>query len=103
MVLVFVVLLPVPIFWSKGATNVFLNGQADLRPFFNFHPWLYQFLVPAIAMRLWAEERKSGTVELLMTLPVTPWQAVLGKFADLPRHFAPRRNLGQDDHGKQCQ
>lgn len=56
------------------------RGQADLLPFFNFHPWLYLFLVPAIAMRLWAEERKSGTIELLMTLPVTLWQAVLGKF-----------------------
>src|SRR5690606_42031511 len=47
---------------------------------FNYHPWLYLFLVPAIAMRLWAEERKTGSIELLMTLPVTPWQAVLGKF-----------------------
>jgi len=58
----------------------FEQGQADLRAFFNFHPWLYLFLVPAIAMRLWAEERKSGSVELLMTLPVTAWQAVSGKF-----------------------
>jgi ABC-2 type transport system permease protein len=56
------------------------RGQADLAPFFNFHPWLYLFLVPAIAMRLWAEEKKSGTVELLMTLPVTMWEAVLGKY-----------------------
>ena len=56
------------------------RGQADLAPFFNFHPWLYLFLVPAIAMRLWSEERKSGSVELLMTLPVTMWQSVLGKF-----------------------
>jgi ABC-2 type transport system permease protein len=56
------------------------RGQADLSPFFSFHPWLYLFLVPAIAMRLWAEERKSGSVELLMTLPITLWQAVLGKF-----------------------
>lgn len=56
------------------------RGQADLAPFFNYHPWLYLFLVPAIAMRLWAEERKSGSIELLMTLPVTPWQAVLGKY-----------------------
>lgn len=56
------------------------RGQADLQSFFNFHPWLYLFLVPAIAMRLWAEERKSGSVELLMTLPITPWQAVLGKY-----------------------
>lgn len=56
------------------------RGIADLDPFFNFHPWLYLFLVPSIAMRLWAEERRSGTVELLLTLPLTPWQAVLGKF-----------------------
>lgn len=55
------------------------RGQADLSPFFNFHPWLYLFLVPAIAMRLWAEERKSGSIELLMTLPVTTTEAVLGK------------------------
>ncbi|TLY48913.1 MAG: ABC transporter permease [Gammaproteobacteria bacterium] len=56
------------------------RGQADLFPFFNFHPWLYLFLVPAVAMRLWSEERKSGTIELLLTLPLTMWQAVLGKF-----------------------
>lgn len=56
------------------------RGQADLAPFFTYHPWLYLFLIPALSMRLWAEERKSGTIELLMTLPVTLWQAVLGKF-----------------------
>ncbi|HEY6544588.1 MAG TPA: ABC transporter permease subunit [Dokdonella sp.] len=56
------------------------RGQADLQPFFMFHPWLYLFLVPAVAMRMWAEERKSGTIELLLTLPVTLWQAVSGKF-----------------------
>lgn len=56
------------------------RGQADLDPFFNFHPWLYLFLIPAIAMRLWAEERKSGSIELLMTLPVTLPQAVVGKY-----------------------
>ena len=60
--------------------NFYDRGQADLAPFFNYHPWLYLFLVPAIAMRLWAEERKTGSIELLMTLPVTPWEAVLGKF-----------------------
>lgn len=60
--------------------NFYERGQADLRAFFNFHPWLYLFLVPALSMRLWAEERKSGTIELLMTLPITPVQAVLGKF-----------------------
>ena len=56
------------------------RGQADLSAFFDWHPWLYLFLVPAIAMRLWAEERKNGTIELLMTLPITLMQAVLGKF-----------------------
>lgn len=56
------------------------RGQADLAPFFTFHPWLYLFLIPAISMRLWAEERKSGTIELLLTLPITMVQAVLGKF-----------------------
>ncbi|MCC6716219.1 MAG: ABC transporter permease subunit [Gammaproteobacteria bacterium] len=58
----------------------FERGQADLEPFFRFHPWLYLFLIPAISMRLWSEERKSGTIELLMTLPVTLGEAVLGKF-----------------------
>ncbi len=58
----------------------FEAGQADLQLFFRFHPWLYLLLVPAVAMRLWAEERKSGTLELLLTLPLTLWQAVLGKF-----------------------
>lgn len=56
------------------------RGQADLEPFFRFHPWLYLFLIPAISMRLWSEERKSGTVELLMTLPISLTQAVIGKF-----------------------
>ncbi|HKI73074.1 MAG TPA: ABC transporter permease subunit [Pseudomonadales bacterium] len=60
--------------------NFYERGQADLAPFFNFHPWLYLFLVPAISMRLWSEERKSGTIELLMTLPITRLDAVLGKF-----------------------
>ena len=55
------------------------RGQADLLPFFNFHPWLYLFLVPAISMRSWSEERKSGTIELLMTLPISSWQAMLAK------------------------
>ncbi len=68
-----------------GAFTFYFGGfyernQADLMPFFNFHPWLYLFLVPAVSMRLWAEERKSGSIELLLTLPVTIGQAVLGKF-----------------------
>ena len=56
------------------------SGQADLMPFFYYQPWLYLFLVPAITMRLWAEERKAGSIELLMTLPITLWQAVIAKF-----------------------
>jgi ABC-2 type transport system permease protein len=56
------------------------RGQADLQAFFGWHPWLYLFLVPAVGMRLWAEERKTGTIEFLMTQPVTTAQAVLGKF-----------------------
>jgi len=56
------------------------NGQASLSAFFGWHPWLYLFLIPALSMRLWAEERKQGTIELLMTLPITMAQAVLGKF-----------------------
>ncbi|MDE1462010.1 ABC transporter permease subunit [Spartinivicinus poritis] len=60
--------------------NFFERRQADLLPFFDFHPWLYLFLIPAIAMRLWAEERKSGTLELLLTLPINLRDAVIGKF-----------------------
>ncbi|MDD5483402.1 MAG: ABC transporter permease subunit [Kiritimatiellae bacterium] len=55
-------------------------GQADLRPFFFWHPWLFLILVPAAAMRLWAEERRSGTIETLLTLPVSMTEAILGKF-----------------------
>jgi ABC-2 type transport system permease protein len=60
--------------------GLFERGQSDLAPFFEYHAWLYLFLIPALSMRLWAEERKSGTIELLMTLPITTWQAVLGKY-----------------------
>jgi ABC-2 type transport system permease protein len=58
----------------------FERGQADLVPFFNFLPWVFLLLVPAITMRQWAEERRMGTIELLLTLPVTQTQAVIGKF-----------------------
>ena len=58
----------------------FLTGQAELDVFFGFHPWIYLFLLPAISMRLWAEEQRAGTIELLMTLPVPVMAAVLGKF-----------------------
>jgi len=60
--------------------SLYERGQADLVPFFSFHPWLYLFLVPAVAMRLWSEERNSGNIELLMTLPVKKMDWVLGKF-----------------------
>jgi ABC-2 type transport system permease protein len=60
--------------------NFFERGQADLASFFMWHPWLYLFLIPAIAMRLWSEERKQGTIELFLTLPISLGQAVLGKF-----------------------
>lgn len=73
---IFLVLSSVFTFFIGG---FYERGQADLLPFFNFHPWLYLFLVPAIAMRSWSEERKSGTIELLMTLPVSTWQAMLAK------------------------
>ncbi len=56
------------------------NGIADLSVFFAYHPWLYLFLVPAISMRLWAEERRTGTMELLLTLPIPLWASVLGKY-----------------------
>ena len=56
------------------------SNQANLDPFFRFHPWLYLALIPAISMRIWAEERRSGSIELLMTLPVSVGQAVIGKF-----------------------
>ena len=78
-IVIFLVLAAAFPFYLGGQT-FFERNQADLMPFFNFHPWLYLFLVPAVGMRLWAEERKSGTIELLLTLPLTMWQAVVGKF-----------------------
>ena len=76
-ILIFLVLSGVFTFYLG---NFYERGQADLLPFFNFHPWLYLFLVPALSMRLWAEELKSGSIELLLTLPVTIVDAVVGKF-----------------------
>ena len=74
---IFLVLTGVFTFYLGG---FYERSQADLEAFFTFHPWLYLFLVPAISMRTWAEERKSGTVELLLTLPISMWQAVTAKF-----------------------
>ena len=76
-ILIFLVLSGVFTFYLG---NFYERGQADLLPFFNFHPWLYLFLVPALSMRLWAEELKSGSIELLLTLPVKIVDAVAGKF-----------------------
>ena len=76
-VLIFLMLSGAFTFYIGG---FYERGQADLSAFFNYHPWLYLFLVPAISMRLWSEERKSGTIELLLTLPLTRMQAVFGKF-----------------------
>jgi ABC-2 type transport system permease protein len=68
-------------FFTFFVGGFFERGQASLaRPFFDWHPWFYLFLVPAVGMRLWAEERRVGTLELLLTMPVTPWQAIVGKF-----------------------
>ena len=78
---VFILIFLVVASWfAFSLGGLYERGQADLAPFFNFHPWLYLFLIPAISMRLWAEERKSGSIELLMTMPITLWQAVMGKF-----------------------
>lgn len=71
--------------FMTGVFTFYLGGfyqsnQADLEPFFRFHPWLYLFLIPAISMRLWSEERKSSSIELLMTLPISVADAVIGKF-----------------------
>ena len=67
-------------FFTFTAGQFFECGEASLGAFFGWHPWLYLVLVPAAGMRLWAEERRGGTLELLMTMPITPWQAILGKF-----------------------
>ncbi|GAA6134457.1 ABC transporter permease [Oceaniserpentilla sp. 4NH20-0058] len=76
-ILMFLVLAGV---FSFYLGHFYENGQADLSAFFNFHPWLYLFFMPAIAMGLWAPERQMGTIELLMTLPIGQANAVVGKF-----------------------
>src|SRR3954447_1485994 len=67
-------------FFTFTVGNFFERGEASLVSFFTWHPWLYLFLVPAAGMRLWSEERRLGTLELLLTMPVTTWQAIIGKF-----------------------
>lgn len=76
-IIIFLVLTGVFTFYLGG---FYERGQADLAPFFGFHPWLYLFLIPAVTMRLWSEERKLGTIELLMTLPISMHHAVIGKY-----------------------
>ncbi|MHC8441964.1 MAG: ABC transporter permease subunit [Candidatus Eutrophobiaceae bacterium] len=71
--------------FSTGLFTFYIGGlyqsnEASLEPFFRFHPWLYLFLIPAISMRLWSEERRHGSIELLMTLPISTTAAVLGKY-----------------------
>src|SRR6267143_2170613 len=67
-------------FFTFTAGAFFERGEASLAAFFGWHPWLYLVLVPAVGMRVWAEERRSGTMELLLTMPVTTWQAIIAKF-----------------------
>ncbi len=68
-------------FFTFFVGGFFERGEASLgQPFFDWHPWFYLFLVPAVGMRLWADERRVGTLELLLTMPITPWQAIFGKF-----------------------
>jgi len=67
-------------FFTFTIGNFFERGEASLVSFFTWHPWLYLFLVPAAGMRLWSEERRLGTLELLLTMPITTWQAIVGKF-----------------------
>jgi ABC-2 type transport system permease protein len=76
-IVIFLLLTGVFTFYVGG---LYERNQADLEPFFRFHPWLYMLLIPAISMRLWSEERKAGTLELLMTLPISLVEAVIGKF-----------------------
>ena len=67
-------------FFTFTAGAFFERGEASLSAFFGWHPWLYLVLVPAVGMRVWAEERRAGTIELLLTMPITTWQAIIGKF-----------------------
>jgi ABC-2 type transport system permease protein len=67
-------------FFTFTVGSFFERGEASLVSFFTWHPWLYLFLVPAVGMRLWSEERRLGTMELLLTMPITTWQAIAGKF-----------------------
>ena len=75
-----VIFLLVSGFFTFMVGGFFERGEASLASFFVWHPWLYLFLVPAVGMRMWSEERRLGTLELLLTFPITTWQAIVGKF-----------------------
>src|SRR4051812_25989208 len=77
---VIVIFLLLTGFFTFSVGFLIERGKANLEPFFDWHPWFYLFLVPAVGMRLWAEERRVGTLELLLTMPITAWQAIVGKF-----------------------
>jgi ABC-2 type transport system permease protein len=76
---VIVILLLLSGFFTFSVADFFAHGEANLDTFFVWHPWIY-LLVPAIGMGMWSEERRLGTIELLLTLPITPWEAIVGKF-----------------------
>jgi len=84
-------------FFTFTAGNFFERGEASLAAFFGWHPWLYLVLVPAVGMRVWAEERRSGTMELLLTMPVATWQAIVAKF--LASWIFLALALGEPDNG----
>jgi ABC-2 type transport system permease protein len=67
-------------FFTFSVSHFYELGQADLRAFFEWHPWIFLFLIPAVAMRLWADEWRTGTIELMLTLPITLKEVILGKF-----------------------
>jgi len=68
-------------FFTFMVGGFFERGEASLANcFFMWHPWFYLFLVPAVGMKLWADERRVGTLELLLTMPLAPWEAIVGKF-----------------------
>jgi len=75
-----VVFLLLTSFFTFSFGGFFERGEASLTAFFAWLPWLFLFIVPAIGMRLWSDEQRLGTLELLMTLPIAPWQAIVGKF-----------------------
>ncbi|MDY0163339.1 ABC transporter permease subunit [Desulfobotulus sp.] len=75
-----VIFLLLQAFFTFYVSRLFESGQADLRPFFDWHPWIFLFLIPAVSMRLWSDERRQGTLELLLTLPLSLSEIIIAKF-----------------------